>query len=84
MKKKLLLWLLGAVGALASVYGCYNNTKEMSVGEVLYRRKCSSCHNLIGPGQFDREKWNLYVDKYGQKMTTEEKRTVLQHLVDPE
>ena len=80
MKKKLLIRLFGAVGALALVYGCYNNTKEMSVGEVLYRGKCSSCHNLIDPGRFAKEKWNTYVNKYGKKLTLAEKELLLNHL----
>ncbi len=83
MNKKLLIWLLGAVGVLTFVCSCYNNnrTKEISASEMLYRGKCSSCHNLIGPGQFDSEKWNTYIDKYGKKMTAEEKELLLGYLL---
>ena len=56
------------------------HNKEMSVGEVLYQGKCSSCHNLIDPSQFAKEKWNTYVNKYGKKMTAEEKQLLLDYL----
>jgi cytochrome c5 len=58
------------------------HNKEMNGGEVLYRKNCSSCHDLIEPGRFDREKWNTYAKKYGKKMTDEEKRVVLEYLGD--
>jgi cytochrome c5 len=53
----------------------------MSPGEMLYRAKCLSCHSVIAPGDHDEEEWRLYVDKYGKKMTDEEKRIVLGYLV---
>ena len=84
MNKKLLIWLLGAVGLFILGYGCQDMAAEMSYGKMLYRAKCSSCHNVIAPGRFGKEKWRLYIDEYGQKMTTEEKRVVLQYLADPE
>ncbi len=55
--------------------------KPMSDGQVLYLSKCSSCHNIIAPSRYDKEDWQLYLDKYGQKMTDEEKRAVLEYLV---
>ncbi len=82
MDKKLLLWLVGAVGLFALVYGCQNMLAEMSEGQALYRAKCSSCHNIIEPSRHDKETWDIYVSKYGQKMTREEKRAVLQYLAD--
>ncbi len=82
MKKKLLLWLFGTIGLFMLVYGCGNMAVEMSEGEILYRAKCSSCHNIIAPGHHDKEKWRIYIDKYGQKMTSEEKQTVLQYLLE--
>ncbi len=54
---------------------------EMSEGQVLYHAKCSSCHNIIEPSRHDKETWDIYVSEYGQKMTTEEKRSLLQYLV---
>lgn len=74
-------WLFVAVGLFMLVYGCHNMAKEMSDGQKLYQAKCSSCHNLIAPERHDKEKWQLYIDKYGQEMTTGEKRVVLQYLV---
>ena len=63
------------------VYGCVKIAKPMSDGQVLYRAKCSSCHNIIAPSRYDKEDWQLYLDKYGKKMTDEEKRAVLEYLV---
>ena len=82
MKKKLLLWLFVVIGLIILVDGCNDMVAEMSDGEMLYRSKCSSCHNIIAPGRYDEEKWRLHMDEYGQKMTDEEKRTVLQYLAD--
>jgi len=69
---------------LIFVYGCAKMAKQMSSGEVLYRSKCSSCHNVIAPSSYGREDWGRYIDKYGQKMTDEEKRAVLGYLVGVE
>jgi cytochrome c5 len=82
MGKKLSLWVLGAIGLLALVYGCQNMAVQMSKGQMLYRAKCSSCHNIIEPSRHDQQTWDVYVEKYGQIMTVEEKQAVLQYLVD--
>ena len=55
--------------------------KEMNGGLVLYRKNCSSCHELIEPGRFDREKWNKYVNKYGRALSLKEKQILL-HFLD--
>ncbi len=81
MEKKVSLWLLGAIGLLALIYGCQNMAVEMRYSKMLYHAKCSSCHNIIEPSSHDKETWEIYVDEYGKKMTTEEKRAVLQYLV---
>lgn len=65
------------------VYGCQNMTAKMSDSEMLYRAKCSSCHNIIAPNKYNEEQWHIYIDKYGQKMTDEEKQAVLEYLVKP-
>ena len=80
MEKKLLPWLLGAVGLFALVYGCQNMAAEMSEGQALYHAKCSSCHNIIEPSRFAKEKWNTYVNKYEKKITAEEKQLLLHYL----
>ncbi|MHC4174876.1 MAG: FMN-binding protein [Planctomycetota bacterium] len=56
------------------------HNKEMNDSEVLYRKNCSSCHALIEPGRFDREEWSTYVNKYGKKLTFEEKPLLLDYL----
>ncbi len=82
MLKKLLPWLLVAIGLFALSYGCQNMAVEISGGEMLYLAKCSSCHNIIEPSHHNKETWEIYVDEYGKKMTAEEKQAVLHYLVD--
>ena len=82
MVKKLLLWLLVAIGLVALSYGCQNMAVEISGGEMLYLAKCSSCHNIIEPSHHNKETWEIYVDEYGKKLTAEEKQSVLHYLVD--
>ena len=83
MERKLLLWWLGAVGLLALIYGCRSTSREMSPSEMLYRAKCSSCHNVIEANRYEKEEWRIYIDEYGEKMTDEEKRIVLSFLAQP-
>ncbi len=64
------------------VYGCQNMAVKMSDGEMLYKAKCSSCHNIIAPSRFNRDIWLRYIEKFGGKMTDEEKLVVLRYLED--
>jgi cytochrome c5 len=80
MGKKFLLLMFGAVGLSISIHGCQSVAVQMSDGEMLYRAKCSSCHNIIEPNRYNNETWQKYVDEYGKKMTIEEKQLVLQYL----
>lgn len=82
MKQKLLHWLFAALALFTLVHGCQSMVVEMTADEVLYRAKCSSCHNVIEPGCYGKERWRLYIDKYGQKLTVEEKQILLQYLAD--
>ncbi|MBW8039631.1 MAG: hypothetical protein FVQ85_06485 [Planctomycetes bacterium] len=82
MERNLLLWLPGALGFLAFIYGCQTIAREMSPGEMLYRAKCSSCHNIIEASRYEKEEWCLYIDEHGEKMTDEEKRMVLGYLAE--
>ena len=84
IRKQLLFCVFGVVCLLIFVYGCAKMAKPMSDGEALYRSKCSSCHNTIPPSRYDKEDWRGYIDKYGRKMTDEEKRAVLEYLADTE
>ncbi len=72
--------MFGFFGLCVLVHGCNNMAKPMDQGAIMYSRKCSSCHNLIEPSRFDKEQWQYYVDKYGQKMTIEEKPLLLDYL----
>jgi hypothetical protein len=80
--KKLLLCLSGFFGLCLLFHGCHNIAKPMDQGAIMYSRKCSSCHNLIEPNRFDKEQWQFYVDKYGKKMTIEEKQLLLDYLAN--
>ena len=71
---------MGFFGTCLLIYGCHNMAKPMGKGEIMYSRKCSSCHNLIEPSLFDKEQWQYYVDKYGKKMTNEEKQLLVDYL----
>lgn len=82
IEKKLLLWLFGSLGLFLLVYGCSDIAKPMDQGAIMYSRKCSSCHNLVEPSRFNKEQWQYYIDKYGKKMTIEEKQLLLDYLTD--
>ena len=76
MKKRLLICLI----ILLFCYSCQDRTKNFTKSEILYRGKCSSCHNLIEPIRFDKKTWHLYIEKYGQEMKNEEKELLLNYL----
>lgn len=80
MGKKLFPWFIVIAGLIILVYGCQSMAVYMSDGEKMYVAKCSSCHSVIAPGDHDEEEWRLYIDKYGKKMTGEEKQIVLEYL----
>jgi len=84
MKKRLWLWILVLLMALPLFYSCQDDAKNFSNSEKLYSSKCSSCHNLIEPSRFDKETWHLHIERYGQKMTDEEKRVLLGYLTGSE
>ncbi len=78
--KKLLIGLLASIGLFVAAYGCHDMARDMEPGAVLYSRKCASCHNLIELGRFDKETWRRYIEKYGQKLTIEEKQRLVYYL----
>ena len=80
--KSLLLCLFGFAVLCLLVHGCKNMAKPMDKGVIMYSKKCSSCDNLIEPSRFNKEQWQYYVYKYGQKMTIGEKRLLLDYLAD--
>ena len=50
---------------------------QRSPGELLYRARCGNCHQLRRPEQHDMAEWAYYVDKYGERMSDEQKQLVL-------
>ena len=83
VRKIFIICFLSSAFITALIHGCSNLVIEMGEGQKLYRAKCSSCHNLIEPDSHDIQTWRLYVDKYGKKMTEQEKRSVLDYLSGP-
>ncbi|UCC96979.1 MAG: cytochrome c [Phycisphaerales bacterium] len=80
--KNLLIGSLASIGVFVAVHGCRSMAKPMRPGAALYSRKCSSCHSLIEPSRFDRMTWHHYVEKYGERLTLEQKQQLLYYLTD--
>ncbi len=40
---------------------------ELSRGEELYKIKCTKCHKLREPTDYDDEKWRIWMDKMKEK-----------------
>ena len=75
-----LFGLVGALGVGLTLWGCQGAAKPMSSGEALYRVKCSSCHGVIARERHDSETWRVYVDRYGKKLTSQQKSAMLEYL----
>ena len=56
-------------------------TSEMTHGEKLYRARCANCHRLRAPHENTPEEWAMNVEKFGRKMTSEQKQLVLDYLL---
>jgi mono/diheme cytochrome c family protein len=56
-------------------------------GRALYASKCGSCHRLLAPQEYSMDEWLHYVDKYGKRMTEDQKQMVLSYIqqerIDP-
>ncbi len=65
---------------IGGVYGCQSMAVKMTDAQQLYSAKCSSCHNLIAPHEYDKAAWQAYIDKYGDKMTDHSKLKLLEYL----
>jgi uncharacterized protein YceK len=81
--KNLLIGFLIILGSLFVVHGCSSISQNMNSAQRLYSSKCASCHILIEPCAFDEKTWEVYVHKYGEHMTEEEKQFLLDYLTDP-
>lgn len=64
------------------MYGCSSTagTDIGTPGRSLYASKCASCHRLLPPQDYTAEQWRHYVDKYGEKLTPEQKQVILDYL----
>jgi hypothetical protein len=76
--KKVLLLVIGTCWLVLG--GCFGLGVQMSEGQRLYQAKCSSCHNLVEPERFDYLQWRSYIDKYGSKLSAEQKQFMLDYL----
>ncbi|HEY4717041.1 MAG TPA: cytochrome c [bacterium] len=78
LQAKYLLIVLGPLCLACS--SLIKSTDKISDGERLYRSKCSACHMLIERERLSKEGWKAAVEKYGAKLTEEDRSKILQHL----
>jgi hypothetical protein len=74
--KNLFIGLFVILGSLFVVHGCNSVSQNMSTAQRLYASKCTSCHMLIEPSAFDEKAWQVYVHRYGEHLTEDEKRVL--------
>ena len=53
---------------------------NMTPGEKLYNRKCSSCHRLKSPVEYSDEEWIEYVHEYGRRTSETKKQLIIDYL----
>ena len=89
MKKSIvkLLCLTGFIAVAMSEIACNSGSpnatvSQMSHGEKLYRARCGNCHRLRKPYENTPEEWVFNVEKFGKKMTPEQRQLVLNYLFD--
>jgi uncharacterized protein YeaO (DUF488 family) len=64
------------------LYGCsipVEQTQKTS-HSALYASKCGACHRLINPHEHDRQTWEHYVEKYGKRLSAEQKQLLMDYL----
>ena len=68
--------------------GCSRKSSDanrpMSPGEKLYRANCAACHRLLAPEEHDAPTWEAYIEKYGKRLSAEEKKLVYNFLTGQE
>ncbi len=50
-------------------------------GAALYRRNCGACHRLKGPDEHDAATWSRAVERFGARLSPEEREAVTDFLV---
>jgi hypothetical protein len=50
-------------------------------GASVYRWKCTSCHRLIDPSERDAETWRRAVERFGARLSAEERAAITEYLV---
>jgi len=61
---------LFAIAVSGAVLACSSTAllrRDISQGELLYRQKCRSCHNLVNPKKLSDEEWELQLETMGMK-----------------
>ncbi len=88
LKPILAVTLMGVAITGAGVSSCSpkasNNRKPMSQGEKLYRGNCAACHRLLATEEHDGPTWETYIEKYGKRLSPEEKKLVYNFLTGQE
>ncbi len=81
MRKKFIQFALVQAVLVIVACSCSDLAVNFSDGQTLYHAKCSSCHNIIAPDSHNEQQWQFYVEKYGKKMTDEQKQTMMNYLL---
>ena len=79
MKFSQITCLITAAILIAAFIGC-QESNQLPTAQKLYSSKCSSCHRLIPPEKHTPAEWKLYIDRYGKKLTNDQKNALLTHL----
>ena len=79
------LFGLSAVLLIGTVVACSTSSllrKDISKGELLYRQKCRSCHNLLKPERYSDEEWALELEDMSKKsgLTAEQSQLIWGYL----
>jgi cytochrome c5 len=88
LKTTILGVAIGVTAMGMSIPGCSpkasDKNQPMSQGEKLYRGNCATCHRLLAPEEHDGPTWEAYIEKYGKRLSPEEKKLVYNFLTGQE
>ncbi len=76
----LLLFLLFTIGSLSLACSVRQLNLELEEDlDILYHRRCSTCHATPAPDEYDYEDWPLILDEFGPRSgLTDHERSYLE------